>query len=99
MERRLKGHFIALYNHPKGGYRQVRVRLFSHVKSDTARGNCLKLHQRRFRVDTRKNLLVGGQALRQAAQESGGITTHGSIKKAHVDVVLWDMVEWWTWPC
>lgn len=38
------------------------------------------------------------QALKQAAQGRDGITVTGRIQK-HPDVVLKDMVSWWSWQC
>lgn len=61
------------------------VRLFSQVISDVTRGNCLNLHQGRFRYDIRKEFThwKDCQALEQAAQ---GIH--------HIWRYLKDMLSW-----
>ncbi|PKU29441.1 hypothetical protein llap_20254 [Limosa lapponica baueri] len=90
-KRRLRGDLLALYNSLKGGCSQGGL-VSSPKEQAMGRGNGLKLHQGRFRLEIRKNVYTEG-----VIKPWNGLPREGAeapsleVFKRRVDIVLRDM--------
>jgi len=92
-KRRLRRDLLALCSSLTGGCSEVGVGIFSQVASNRTRGNGLKLHQGRFRLDIRRNVFPE-RVVRRWTRLPRAVGESPSLEgfKQRVDVGPGDMV-------
>ena len=92
-KRRLRGGLIAAYSFLTGGSGGAGADLFSLVTSDRTRGNGVKLHEGKFRLDIRKRFFTERVVAHCNRLPREVVTTLSlSEFKRHLDCALSHMV-------
>lgn len=92
-KRWLRGGLITLYNCLKGDCNKEDVGLFSQMTVDRPHENCLKLCQRRFKLDIRKNYFTKG-VIKHWTELLRKVMVFPTLEifKRHVDLPLRDVI-------